>query len=111
MDRPPAYTTAQKLSNKEMMDIYVQMSSRLGSVDIIGSFNKENDAFYDDIERSVVKMINIRPCSKGELKETFNVDDKRIDEILSKLMKEGRAYIQEFGDKIFIVGNRSAANM
>ena len=111
VDRPPAYTTAQKLSNKEMMDIYVQMSSRLGSVDIIGSFNKENDAFYDDIERSVVKMINIRPCSKGELKETFNVDDKRIDEILSKLMKEGRAYIQEFGDKIFIVGNRSAANM
>jgi wyosine [tRNA(Phe)-imidazoG37] synthetase (radical SAM superfamily) len=111
VDRPPAYTTAKKLSNKEMMDIYVYMSSKLGSVDLIGSFNKENDVFYDDIERSVVKMINIRPCSKDELKETFAVDDKKIDEIVDKLIKESKAYLQKFGEKTFIVGNRSAASM
>ncbi len=111
VDRPPAYTTAKKLSNKEMMDIYVYMSSKVGSIDIIGSFNKENDAFYDDIERSVIKMINIRPCSKSELKETFGVDDRKIDEIIDKLIKESKAYKQRFGSKTFIVGNRSVSNL
>ncbi len=111
VDRPPAYTSAKRIDNKKMMDIYAYMSSRVGNVDIIGSFNKENDVFYDDIERSVVKMINIRPCSKKELKETFSVDDARIDEILDKLFKESRAYKQDFGGKIFIVGNRSVASM
>lgn len=111
VDRPPAYTTAKKISPKEMMDIYTYMSAKLGKVDIIGSFNKENDVFYDDIERSIVKMINIRPCSKKELKETFNVEDVRIDEILDKLFKESKAYTQDFGGKKFIVGNRSVASM
>jgi wyosine [tRNA(Phe)-imidazoG37] synthetase (radical SAM superfamily) len=110
VDRPPAYTTAKKLNAQDMMDIYTYMSAQVGSVDIIGSFNKENDEFYNDIERSIVKMINIRPCSKEELKETFNVDSGRIDEILAKLLSESKAYIQEFEGKEFIVGNRSAAN-
>ncbi len=111
VDRPPAYTNVKSLSNKEMMDIYVYMSSKLGSVDIIGSFNKENDAFYEDIERSIIKMINIRPCSKEELKEIFNVDDKKLDSILSRLMSSSKAYLQIFGDKEFIVGNRSVSNL
>ncbi len=110
VDRPPAYSTAKKLSNKEMMDIYVYMSSKIGNIDIIGSFNKENDAFYDDIERSVIKMINIRPCSKKELQDTFGVDSNKIDKIVKKLIKENKAYLQTLDNKTFIVGNRSAAN-
>ncbi len=110
VDRPPAYTTAKKIDNKEMMDIYTYMSSKIGVVDIIGSFNKENDAFYEDVERSIIKMINIRPCSKDELKETFNVDDKKIDDILTKLFDESKAYIQNFEGKTFIVGNRASAS-
>ncbi len=111
VDRPPAYTSAKKLSPKEMMDIYTYMSAKVGKIDIIGSFNKENDAFYEDIERSIVKMINIRPCSKEELKETFNADDEKIDGILNKLFEESKAFVQDFEGKKFIVGNRSSANI
>ncbi len=111
VDRPPAYAHAKKLSDTKMMSIYAYMKSRLKNVDIIGSFNKENDVFYDDIERSVLKMINIRPCSKEELMETFGVDEQKISKIIDKLIQESKAYFQTFGSKTFVVGNRSAANL
>ncbi len=111
VDRPPAYAHAKKLSDTKMMNIYAYMKSRLKNVDIIGSFNKENDVFYDDIERSVLKMINIRPCSKEELVETFGVDEQKISKIIDKLIQESKAYLQTFGSKTFVVGNRSAANL
>ncbi len=111
VDRPPAYTHARKVSDKRMMDIYIYLSSRLGRVDLIGSFNKSNRAFKEDLKRSIVKMINIRPCSKEELAEIFDADKDRLDAVLDELIRLGEAKIVEFGNKRFIAGNKSVANM
>ncbi len=111
VDRPPAYTHARKVPDERMMDIYLYMSSRLGKIDLIGSFDKRNRAFNEDVERSIIKMINIRPCSEEELMEIFDIDGERLKAILSELFETQRAFVKEFGGKKFIVGNRSAANM
>ena len=110
VDRPPAYSSAHKVNDEKMMDIYTYLSAHLKmKVDIIGSFNKENDKFYDNIERSIIKMVNIRPCSKDELKSIFNLNDESIKETLDKLIGEEKIYTEEFQGKLFVVGNRSVS--
>ncbi len=110
VDRPPAYSSAHKVNDEKMMDIYTYLSAHLKmKVDIIGSFNKENDKFYDNIERSIIKMVNIRPCSKDELKSIFNLNDESIKETLDKLIGEEKIYTEEFQSKLFVVGNRSVS--
>jgi len=108
VDRPPADDWVGKLSDKEMMDIYTYMSAHLDvEVDLIGGFNKENNKFYEDVERSIVKLINIRPCTEDDLKRIFNLSDTGLKEKLTKLFENGRAFEYYFGGKRFIVGNRS----
>ncbi|WP_022670301.1 radical SAM protein [Hippea alviniae] len=108
VDRPPAESWVEKLSDKEMMDVYVYLSAHTSvEVELIGGFNKENDAFKDDVERAILKLINIRPCSKDELKSIFSLDESRLNEILEKFEKEGRVYRYTYGNKQFIAGNVS----
>ena len=108
VDRPPAYTSAKRLNNQEMMMAYSFLSAKSDvKVEIISAFNKENDNFYDNIERSIIKMINIRPCSRKELMDVFNISADKLENTLNKLFKEDKAFEHSFGDKQFIVGNRS----
>ncbi len=108
VDRPPADDWVEKLSNKDMMDIYAYMSAQLNiEVDLIGGFNKENDKFYEDVERSIIKLINIRPCTEDDLKRIFSLNETGLKEKLDKLFEKGQAFEYYFGGKRFIVGNRS----
>jgi len=108
VDRPPADDWVEKLSDEEMMDIYTYLSAHLDiEVDLIGGFNKENDKFYEDVERSIVKLINIRPCTESDLMKIFSLDDAGLREKLSKLFEKGQAFEYYFDGKRFIVGNRS----
>lgn len=108
VDRPPAYISAKRLSNQEMMDVYSILSAKSDvKIEIISAFSRESDSFYDNIERSIIKMINIRPCSEKELMEVFNVSVDKLNDTLNKLFKEGKAFKHSFGGKEFIVGNRS----
>ena len=108
VDRPPADEWVRKLSDREMMDIYTYMSAHLDvEVDLIGGFNKENDRFYEDVERAIVKLINIRPCTEGDLKKIFGLDDAGLKGKLGKLFEKGEAFEYYFGGKRFIAGNRS----
>ncbi len=111
VDRPPADKWVKRLDDKSMMDIYTYMSAKLSiEVDLIGGFNKENDRFYQDIERSIVKLINIRPCTLEDLKRIFNLSDEGIKVEVSKLFEKKAAFEYYFGGKRFIVGNRSMVN-
>ncbi len=108
VDRPPAYGWVEKLSDREMMDIYTYMSAHLDmDVELIGGFNKENDRFYEDVERAIVKLINIRPCTETDLKRIFSLTERALKEKLMKLFENGQAFEYYFGGKRFIVGNRS----
>ncbi len=108
VDRPPADDWVEKLSDKEMMDIYTYMSAHLDvEVDLIGGFNKENDKFYEDVERSIIKLINIRPCTEDDLKRIFSLNEAGLKEKLDKLFEKGQAFEYYFGGKRFVVGNRS----
>ncbi len=108
VDRPPADDWVEKLSDEEIMDIYTYMSAHLDvEVDLIGGFNKENDKFYEDVERSIVKLINIRPCTEDDLKRIFSLNEASLREKLDKLFEKGQAFEYYFGGKRFVVGNRS----
>ncbi len=111
VDRPPAYTNARRLSDSEMMDVYLYLSAHLENVELIGRFNANNRAFKDNVERSIIKIINIRPCSREELSEIFSIDPNELDEILKRLFREKKAFEVQFGSKLFIAGNRSAAGL
>ena len=106
VDRPPALPWVEKLSDDEMMDIYLYLSAKLSvEVELIGNFNKENDRFYEDIENSIVKLINIRPCSKEELARIFSIDEEKVELIVEAFIKEGKAFEYEYGGKLFITGS------
>ncbi len=108
VDRPPADEWVEKLTDKEMMDIYTFLSAHLNvEVDLIGGFNKENDRFYEDVERSIVKLINIRPCTIDDLGRIFNLNTENVKLKLNKLFEKGMAFEYDFGGKRFIVGNKS----
>jgi len=111
VDRPPADEWVERLDDDSMMDIYTYMSAKLSvEVDLISGFSKENDRFYQDIERSIVKLINIRPCTLEDLKRIFNLSDEGIKVEVRKLFEKKAAFEYYFGGKRFIVGNRSMVN-
>ena len=108
VDRPPAESWVEKLSDKEMMDAYVYLAAHTSvEVELIGKFNKENDAFKDDIERAILKLINIRPCSEDELMSIFSLNKDKLNAVLKRFEKEERVYRYTYGGKQFIAGNVS----
>lgn len=100
VERPPAFSGIEKLSNDTLMDIYMALKDY--NVEFIKPFSDKNLNFGDFLEKSIVKMISIRPCSAQELKDVFDADKKDIDNIVSKLIQEGKAYKKIFGNKEFI---------
>ncbi|AEA34135.1 radical SAM protein [Hippea maritima] len=106
VDRPPTLPWAEKLSFEKLNLIADNMRSKLNAeIEIIGGFDKENEEFEEDKERAILKLINIRPCSRVELMKIFKIDKKELENILDRFSKEGKAFEYSYGGKDFITGS------
>ncbi len=100
IERPPAFSGVKRLSNEELIDIYMALKDY--NVELIKPFSDKNVHFKEFLEKSIIKMISIRPCSAQELADVFDTDEKDIDTIIATLIQEKKAYHKTFGGKEFI---------
>ncbi|MGC8502318.1 radical SAM protein [Desulfurella sp.] len=100
IERPPAFNSIQKLSNDELMSIYMALKDY--NVELIKPFADKNINFDEFLEKSVIKMISIRPCSIEELSDVFDAKNEDVDNIVTKLINEKKAFKKIFGNKEFI---------
>ncbi len=100
IERPPAFSGVARLSNEELIDIYMALKDY--NVELIKPFSDKNIDFKEFLEKSIIKMISIRPCSAKELADVFDTNEKDIDAIISTLIQEKKAYYKTFGGKEFI---------
>ncbi len=108
VDRPPSYKTAKRVRQDRMMEIFTVLSTNLPniSVEMIGSFSGDGENFGGDLENSILKLINVRPCSKEELSVVFGVEPEIMHSILDKLMNNNKIEIGGFSGKEFVVPKR-----
>jgi wyosine [tRNA(Phe)-imidazoG37] synthetase (radical SAM superfamily) len=100
IERPPAFNGIQKLSNDELMSIYMALKDY--NVELIKPFADKNVNFDEFLEKSIIKMISIRPCSIEELSDVFDAKNEDVDNIVTRLINEKKAFKKTFGNKEFI---------
>lgn len=100
IERPPAFKGIEKLSNDELMHIYMALKDY--NVELIKPFSDKNVNFKEFLEKSIIKMISIRPCSLEELADVFDAEKKDIESIVFQLINEQKAFKKIFGSKEFI---------
>ncbi|WP_291490748.1 radical SAM protein [Desulfurella sp.] len=100
IERPPAFNGVQKLSNDELMSIYMALKDY--NVELIKPFADKNVNFDEFLEKSIIKMISIRPCSIEELSDVFDAKNEDVDNIVTRLINEKKAFKKTFGNKEFI---------
>ncbi|MGC8707033.1 MAG: radical SAM protein, partial [Desulfurella sp.] len=81
IERPPAFNGIQKLSNDELMSIYMALKDY--NVELIKPFADKNVNFDEFLEKSIIKMISIRPCSIEELSDVFDAKNEDVDNIVT----------------------------
>ncbi|OSS42556.1 Radical SAM domain protein [Desulfurella amilsii] len=100
IERPPAFRGIEKLSNDKLMHIYMALKDY--NVELIKPFSDKNVNFKEFLEKSIIKMISIRPCSVEELADVFDTERKDIYNIVSQLINKEKAFKKNFGNKEFI---------
>ncbi|WP_025270248.1 radical SAM protein [Hippea sp. KM1] len=106
VDRPPTLPWAEKVDFESLQAIADRIKKGIAcDVEVIGGFDKENDAFEEDKEKAILKLINIRPCSRAELMKIFGIGEDELEDILQRFSREGKAFEYSYGGKDFITGS------
>lgn len=99
--RPPADLRSRGLSSKEMEAISLLFP--LGKTRIIGCFHGPGTCGADpDLDRRVLDMVKIRPCTAPEMAASLGVSPEDLEAVLEKLLKEGRLERHRFDDREYL---------
>ena len=84
--RPPAFSGYEGLSEAELLDVFLFMKKKGVKVESISAFSKSiGAAFSKSLPEAVVRLLTMRPCTKGEMGAVFGESTARIDEVLEEL--------------------------
>jgi len=75
-------------------------------VEAIREFDKSNVDFLVNLDKAVLKMIAIRPCTMEDLIRAFDVDEQTMRTTLEKLKQERSIEQGLFSGKVFFKGLR-----
>lgn len=95
--RPGAYKEAVKLSDVELLDAAMHLKKRGIFVEPVENFVKTMDISSEiDLKKTLLQLINMRPCSYGDLCKLFGRQGK-LDNAIEQVVSEG--FVRSFEEK------------
>jgi len=86
--RPGAYKKAVKLSDVELLDAAMHLKKRGIFVEPVENFVKTMDISSEiDLKKTLLQLINMRPCSDSDLRQLFSSSGK-LEKIIDELIEE-----------------------
>lgn len=103
--RPGIEDYALPVSSSKLDGIKKEMVKLCHSpVEAIKEFDKSNVDFLVNLDKAVLKMIAIRPCTMEDLTRAFDVDEQTMRTTLEKLKEERNIEQGLFSGKVFFKG-------
>jgi len=101
--RPGAYKEAVKLSDAELLNAAMHLKKRGIVVEPVENFVKTLDISSEiDLKKTLIQLINMRPCSYGDLCKLFGRQDK-LDFVIEQLVTEGSVRsFEEKGETFYV---------
>lgn len=101
--RPVAYKKAVKLSDVELLNAAMRLKKRGIVVEPVENFVKTLDISSEiDLKKTLLQLINMRPCSYGDLRKLFGMQDK-LDIAVEQLVAENSVRsFEEKGETFYV---------
>ncbi|HCW93386.1 MAG TPA: radical SAM protein [Flexistipes sinusarabici] len=101
--RPGAYREAVKLNDAELLNAAMHLKKRGIVVEPVENFVKTLDISSEiDLKETLLQLINMRPCSYGDLRKLFGMQDK-LDIAVEQLVAENSVRsFEEKGETFYV---------